>query len=342
MAILIIGFSTSSVSGQQGSWVGVGACPGLAAVTPHPPAICYPLVPTSKVPPKSIGCAPMPPAWQPILVGPQLDRPEPSLQVGYLYGDRGSEFRLNYGRANEQGVLSTKNDGELQGVWAELAIPIVLTQRADFVFTAGRLFPVQTDFPQYYSVAGGAAAKRDWRSDVRWWELNTAWMYRFSRLMSGILGFRWFSMDIEFHLPTNQQGFSNTNDEAKFIANAYIPFLGVLLKSNSNDFGCLKAAVIGFPGLPGDFQHTETMNLNGQPVSSRFFPGGTYRSGYFVEALGDYTVHKRDWNFGAFVRFTAMHSERDRDLNVNGISSQTDLSFDRRSWIFGGKIGFTL
>jgi hypothetical protein len=342
IATLIIGVAATAVSGQQNPWGLAGGHPAFGGVTPCPPAQCYPLVPGSSLPVVNSGCASMPFGLYPIPAPAHLERPEPSLRVGYLYKDHGLEIKLNFAGGEERLVTSTKNDCEFQGMWAELVFPLVLTHRADFVFTAGHLFPFQTDAQQYYSLMNAPGAKREWSPDVKWWELNTAWAYRFNSLLSGIAGFRWSSFVVEFERPRSQQGFTTLGDEAKLIADAYIPFVGLLLKNSSYNSGCLQAAVLGFPALPGNFEHAETLSLSGQQVLARFSPDGNYKSGYFFEASGEYSVHKSDWNFGAFVRFTAMHCERDRQLNVNGVSSQADLSFDRQNWIFGAKIGFMM
>ncbi|MGO8823466.1 MAG: hypothetical protein ACLQT6_15830 [Desulfomonilaceae bacterium] len=63
-------------------------------------------------------------------------------------------------------------------------------------------------------------------------------------------------------------------------------------------------------------------------------------SGYFVEAFSEYSMQRDMWNFGGFVRFTAVFSERSVGLNLSGANTPMDFTFDKKNWIFGGKIGY--
>ena len=229
IAALIIGVSATAVPAQQGLPAPVGGIPEFGGVTPHPPAKCYPLISALSFPVLGTSCGPIPLGWCPAPVAAPLKRPEPSLHVGYLFKDPGAEIRLNMSGGEQRVVSSTRNDSELQGVWGELEFPLVLTYTAEFVLTIGHLFPVQTDTRQTYSLIENPGAKREWNPDVRWWEVNTAWKYRFGQSISGIVGLRWSSFIVDFDHAKNQQGFLTSDDAAKLSANAYIPFLGLLL-----------------------------------------------------------------------------------------------------------------
>jgi hypothetical protein len=342
VAAVIIGLAATAVSAQQGPPGPAAGHPRAGGVTPQPPTQCYPLIPASCVPVLVNGSGPMSPGWCPAPVAAPLDRPEPALRVGYLCKDHGAEIKLSMSGGEQRVVSSTRNDSELQGVWGELVLPLVLTYRTEFVLTVGHLFPVQTNTLQTYSLIGNPGAKREWHPDVRWWEVDAAWLYRFGMSVSGIVGFRWSSYIAQFDRAKDGQGFLSSGDGARFCANAYIPVVGLQWEHGSRYGRCAKASVIGSPVLPGDFEYSETATLASQPVMTRFAPSGNYQSGYFFEASGEYSVHRAEWSFGAFVRFNAIHSERTRSIDLNQVDSQADMSFDRSNWILGGKIGFMM
>ncbi len=60
----------------------------------------------------------------------------------------------------------------------------------------------------------------------------------------------------------------------------------------------------------------------------------------FLEGLAEASAKMASCSLGAFVRFDAVHTDLTRDFTLNGISRSADIQFDRRNWIFGGKIGF--
>jgi hypothetical protein len=246
--------------------------------------------------------------------------------------------QLQFNNGDVATITSTRNDFDLQGVWLELAVPVSLSPQTGLVFTGSHLFPVQPKAVQTYSLLTGGA-RRQWTPDIQWWEVNAAGLYRFCQMAAGIAGFRWSSFVVDFNNPTNQLGFTNTTDQAKLTTNAYIPFVGVLLERQLACTSKTRCAIIGFPTLPSDFEFTETVSLSGQAVSTTFSPKGTLKSGYFFEALGEYSTQMRNWNYGGFVRFTALHSKRSHDLNFSGGTSQVDVTFDRMNLILGGKIG---
>jgi hypothetical protein len=82
----------------------------------------------------------------------------------------------------------------------------------------------------------------------------------------------------------------------------------------------------------------ETLSPTGQ-TSTRLFGNTDNKSGYFIEALGEASTKMNNWSLGAFVRFDVIHTDRTRDFDVDGVSRQADIKFDRRNWILGGKIG---
>lgn len=314
----------------------------LTGPTPNPPAHCRPLVANPGLPVMPTGFVPMPVNCAPLAVAPPLKRPEPALLLGYLYGDKGTQIALEYSGDDQRVLRKTKCDVDLQGLWAEFVFPIVLTYKEDFILSVGHLFPFQNRATQRYSLIESGETDRDWHHDMRWWEVTTAWTKRVGRHFEGVVGFRWSSLVIEFDRPEGRQPLANGEDSSRLNANAYLPFIGVRWESSSRQQGRFSAEVIGFPFFPGDIEHTESLTVNGQNVITKYAPGGEYRTGYFLEAKAEYEVCRGAWNFGAFVRFNAAHTERERHLRVNDVLSDANISFDRSYWICGGKIGFSL
>ena len=134
-------------------------------------------------------------------------------------------------------------------------------------------------------------------------------------------------------------GFATSTDDAKLAANAYIPFLGLAASADPSCNSKVMAAILGFPALPSDIEWQETLSPTGQ-TTTRLFGNTNYKSGYFLEALGEASTRMNNWSLGAFVRFDLLHTDRTRDFNVDGVSRQADIKFDRRNWILGGKMGF--
>ena len=341
-ALLGLALCVIGSSGVGSAWSQPPGNRGLMNLTPYPPAQCQPLVlgqPCVPAPQAvalpAIGCAP--PA-----VAPPLRPPEPSLVVGYLGKDRGTQVTFNYSGAPNRVVRTTKAYVDLQGIWAECAFPIVLTYKEEFTVSVGHLFPFRTEAAQTYGLFEPVDTRREWRPGIGWWDVTTSWTRRLGNHWTGIVGFRWSSFSIRFDHPRDQQGFVGYDDSARLNCNMYIPLVGLLWENNSPRIGYLKASVIGSPFLPGNFEHTEWLNLAGQRVEAEFPPGGEYKTGYFIEATGEYLVCRGAWHYGGFVRCSAAHTERERHVQVNAVPCEDNILFDRSYWVVGGKIGFSL
>lgn len=356
IASFIIGFAITGVSAQQVPWPPGGGHPGFMGMAPPPqgggypgfmgmappppPMKCRPSNPAPCFPNATAGCPP-PPCYNPYACPPPMCKPpvtmEPSAYVGYLFKDHGAGINIQFNNGDVVGITSTRNDFDLQGVWLELALPIALSENVGGFVTGAHLFPVQTKTLQSYRQVNGFA-KREWTPDIQWWELNAGLSLRLAPSASGLAGFRWSSFVVNFNDPTNQLGFATSGDDAKLTVNAYIPFFGLEVSCQPNCNSILKAAVIGFPALPSDVEFQETLSPTGEP-STRFSGKTDYRSGYFLEAVGEASMKMDSWSLGAFARFDFIHTERNRDFTFDGGTRQADIQFDRRNWILGGKVG---
>lgn len=340
-AIFALGLLVTVASAQMSPWGAPGGYPAFTGMGPPPPVKCQPPGPPPCFPNPNPGCAPFP-GYNPYACPPPMCKPapfmEPSVYVGYLYKDHGAGVNIQFNNGDVVGITSTRNDFNLQGVWLELASPFVLSQSAGLYFAVAHLFPVQSNAVESYGQAGGAA-KREWNPDIQWWEVDGALTYRMSQGLIGLAGFRWSSFVVDFGQATNQQGFSTSPDQAQLTVNAYIPFLGLALQADPNCNSSFKAAFLGFPALPSDVEFQETLTPTGG-VSTRFSGTTDYKSGYFLEGLVEASAKMAACSLGAFVRFDAIHTDRTRNFTLDGSARQADIQFDRRNWIFGGKLGF--
>ena len=355
VATLIVGISITGVSAQQmpfgpgsgysGS-IGMapppprGNYPGSMCAPPPPPLKCRPSGPAPCFPSPNAGYAQFP-GFDPYGCPPPTCMPgtsiEPSVYVGYLFKDHGAGVNIQFNDGDVLGITSTRNDFTLQGIWLELAAPVALSQNVGLFSSVAHLFPVQTTALESYQLLDGAA-KREWNPDIQLWEMDTALTCRLCQAAIGLAGFRWSSFLVNFGQATNQQNFSTSPDQAQLTVNAYIPFLGLALQCEPNCGSSFKAAFLGFPALPSDVEFQETLTPTGT-VSTRFSGTTNYKSGYFIEALAEASTRMGAWSLGALVRFDALHANRTRDFTLDGASRTADIQFDRRNWIFGGKIG---
>jgi hypothetical protein len=339
-AVLAVGLLVTVASAQMSPWGPSGGYSNFMGMATPPPMKCRPPAPSPCAPCPTMGCN-QPPCINPYACPPPMCASpvtaEPSVYVGYLFKDHGAGVDIEFNNGDVVSITSTRNDFDLQGVWLELAVPFALSQDAFAFVTGAHLFPTQTKALQSYRQVNGVA-KREWNPDIQWWELNAGLAYRFCPVVSGLGGFRWSSFVVNFNDPTGQQSFAATSDDAKLTANAYIPFLGLAAGGEPSCNSSFNIAVLGFPAVPSDVEFQETLSPTGQ-VSTRLSGKTDYKSGYFLEALGEASMKMNAWSLGGFVRFDVIHTERTRDFTVAGVSRQADIKFDRRNWIVGGKIG---
>jgi hypothetical protein len=343
-AIFLAGLLVTVASAQMSPWGASGGYPAFVGTAPPPPPMGgQPVGATPWLPNPNMGCGPSP-CISPYGCPPPMCKPpitaEPSVFVGYLFKDHGAGINIQFNDGDVVGITSTRNDLDLQGVWLELALPIALSQNANVFVTGAHLFPVQTKAFQSYGQVNGVA-KREWHTDIQWWEINAGLGYRFAPFVTGVGGFRWSSFVVTFNDPTSQLGFTVATDDAKLTTNAYIPFFGLEMNYEPDCNSSIKGAIIGFPALPGAVEYRENLSPTGQTVATTFDGQTNYKSGYFLEFLGEASVRQQAWSLGAIARFDFLHAERTRDFTVAGASRQAEISFDRRNWIIGGKIGVT-
>lgn len=266
---------------------------------------------------------------------------EPSAFVGYLYRPHGVTFQTRFdGPATANQISSTRNDFDLQGIWLEFALPMTIGQNMGFIVSGAHLFSLQPTSTQSYTIYNSPTAARQWNPDIQWWETNAAGTYQFAPFISGLAGFRWTSLITNFNEAKNQVGFVAPNaDYGSLNTNSYIPYAGVLMEGKPDCRSSVKVAAYGCPILPASLTYNESMDLTNQPTS--IYATTLSSTGYFFEALTEYSMQRDCWLMGSFARFTALRMERTVGASVGGVNMPIDIIFDRSNWIFGGKIGYT-
>jgi hypothetical protein len=182
---------------------------------------------------------------------------------------------------------------------------------------------------------------REWNLDIQWWEINAGISCRLAPFLAAVGGFRWSSFVVDFNDPSDQVGLALGIDEAKLTTNAYIPFFGGEINVEPSCNTSLKAAFIGFPALPSDVKYRETITtptIDGLAATASLSTDSTKnKSGYFMEALTEASLRMNQASLGAFAKFDWLHTVRTHDFTVNGANVETELKFDRRNWVIGGK-----
>jgi hypothetical protein len=234
----------------------------------------------------------------------------------------------------------TRNDFDLQGVWLEFAVPATIQENMALLLSGSHLFGLQSTSTQSYDLPNAQSAGRNWNPDIQWWEVNAAGSYQFVPSVSGVLGFRWSSFSVTFNNPSNQLGFTNPNtNQASLTTNAYIPYSGLLLETQPDCRSVMKLGLYGCPVLPADFLYSENLNFSNQQLTT-ISAKANMSTGYFAEGVAEYSMRRASLTMGAFTRFSVLHVERSIGTSLAGISTPTDITFERKYWIFGGKIGY--
>lgn len=291
-------------------------------------------------------CSPMP-APMPFCPLPPFPQPtnsagiEPSVYLGYLFKERGAGYKLqvNNGSGTGVGITSMRNDFDLQGIWLELAFPVTISKEMTGRLSGAHLFSLQPKSTESYMIAASPSAARWWNPDVFWWEVDGSGAYRLNQYLSVVAGFRWTSLGSDFGNAYDERGFVVPNADSNTLrTNTYIPYSGIMIENRNDCQGGLKIAGYGSPVVPADFSLRETMSLNAGSITLN--PQVNIGAGYFVEGYSEYWMKRESLTFGGFVKFTAVHCERAVGLQYGNLNIPIDVTFDRKNWIFGGKIGY--
>ncbi|MEW6113505.1 MAG: hypothetical protein AB1664_15340, partial [Thermodesulfobacteriota bacterium] len=259
--------------------------------------------------------------------------------------DRGVGLKAENDAAPVIGLLETRHDYNLEGVWLEVAIPVTFDYNYGLMVSGAHLFPAAATSRQTYSLDGGVGGgRRDWNTDIQWWNVQAAGSYAFWRGVSLLAGYRWDSFMTKFTSPSDLVGIPGLNtDQADLTVSAHIPFIGIQLDPWLSCETFTKVGFVGFPVVLGTLIYKEGVgNIANGPAALN--GNQAFDSGYFMEAYGEGGMKMANWNVGGFVKYSTLHATSKVDLEAslaaNGLAVQKyNFTFDRRNWIFGGKIG---
>ncbi|MDQ1285460.1 MAG: hypothetical protein QG663_874 [Thermodesulfobacteriota bacterium] len=339
----IIGVSLTSAMAQDSQWGQQATSPNFPGVPANHNLKRNNVSPAHRpaMPPPSVNLNPINYVCPPIpTMGCKTTSSEPSVYLGYLYKDHGGGIQMRFNDPANVGQLTfTRNDFDLQGIWLEFALPMTIQENMSALISGSHLFGLQSTAAQSYTLSNSPSAARNWNPDIQWWEVNAAGSYQFIPSVSGILGFRWSSFAVTFNNPSNQLGFPvpNTN-QASLTTNAYIPYSGLMIETQPDCRSALKIGAYGCPFLPADFLYSENLTFSNQQSTS-ISAKANMGTGYFAEGVSEYSMRRDSLIMGAFARFSVLHVERSIGVALGGVNTPTDITFERKNWIFGGKIG---
>ena len=258
-----------------------------------------------------------------------------------LFGRYGVDLVLDAGSSSTATTTGLRHKLDLKGTWVEVLVPVRSTGRLGLAFGAGYLFPSDRRSTENYILyPGGAQIQRTWATDIQWGSCQVACTLGILPSLTGILGFRYDSFLTNFRDPEdNISAIGDPYDVADLTFAAYIPYFGLLI--NDLGLGPIRADIglVGFPTLLGSLDYHERIGAaglnNGIPASNQF------RSGHFIEAFGECSLRMRFSQIGAFGKYGAVYGKTfanlgERNSRLRG--PDLDFSFERRSWILGGKI----
>jgi len=228
------------------------------------------------------------------------------------------------------GTVAIKHGIPLQGIRVSGDTSYTLNDRLTVMGAATWLFPWAGESDELYN---GGAAERKWSSKPQWWTIEGAGAFAMNGSTAFLGGLRYDSFEVNFNNASDINGILGlASDEADLRLTSWIPFVGVLAHHGAAKFGLL-----GTPWLLGSAKYGQT--IGGTNV--RYNGSGNIKSGYFLEAFGEYGMNMAGAAVALFVKWTCVHGtstlDLDRDPSIPGPATTDtfDLSVDRQNWIFG-------
>jgi hypothetical protein len=272
---------------------------------------------------------------------------QPTIYTGYVSRTNGVDLVLDAGNSSTALTAGLRHQFDLKGTWVELLVPVRSTGRLGLAFGGGYLFATDPRSTETYTFfPDGTQIQRTWATDIQWANCQVACTLGILPSLTGILGFRYDSFLTNFRYPENNiSAIGDVYDVADLTFAAYIPYFGLLI--NDVGMGPIRAdiGVVGFPTLLGSLDYHERIGAPGIAVPGGFNNGipasNEFRSGHFIEAFGECSVRMRFGQIGAFGKYGAVYGRTFASLgerNSRLLSPNLNFTFERRNWIFGGKI----
>ncbi len=276
----------------------------------------------------------------------------PAVYVGYGTTDRnGTSFSARTDVPLAGAVYSLEHKYGNRGVWFGASLGCEVRPNIGVLFTGWYFLPTSYVHSNetYFANTGEAPTTLDrtWDTDTKWWFVDG--VLALGVPCSGftlLAGARYDRYETTFKSPTGFPDFGNgltgSRDRSDVTANNIIPLVGTQYSLNSS-VNALTVRVVGIPTLAGDVKYKESI-LGAQRLEA----DGNWRGGYFLEVFGDYTYKTGNLGeIGAFGRWNMAHGYATMRTSFNAPvfqladSREFELSLDRSSWTFGGKIALS-
>jgi hypothetical protein len=270
-----------------------------------------------------------------------LISPAPRLSVGYMFPSGPTTLKLDIKGGPADSIKRLTQSYKLQGLWAELAIPIRTPSPLSFEIGGAYLFSANNRSTETYVTTNDyGGEERSWRTGTQMWYFQAMATYQITSSISGVLGFRYDSFVTKFSEPENLVGNRTILfHTADFTVNADIPFFGVEYSRRFMHGSTINAGIIGLPAFPCDLLHRETR----ESIKKMSFNNGS-DSGYFLEAWAGLSLPITPWlQAGAFSKYSGANAKTMADLSLSGTDNnsqyKTEVTFDRGVWIVAGFVG---
>lgn len=335
---------------------GHGPAPGfpLAPAPNYQPGpqsgpVCGPGGPCPPVP-----CGPMRPCETPMLL-------DPTVYAGYLYKDRGVGLKFDAeGGQNLAGLTNFRHDYDLNGIWLQLLLPVQITEGFCLTLGGSHLFPIDSSSEEtngqsrevYTFVAGVQSDRRNWDTDIQWWNVTAAATMDVFDPVKVIGGFRWDSFMTNFSdptLPAVGTVAGGVADEADVTVNQFLPFFGSVVTLPVTCESVVKGSALFFPTMIGDWKYGQTLGA-AVPTPARIMGEGTFNSGYFLETMLEAVAKYDNATIGAFCKVEWAHGKSNETLSipfVGGLDqafppAEFEVEIDRRHWVWGLRASYAL
>jgi hypothetical protein len=226
-----------------------------------------------------------------------------------------------------------------RGVWLGLAEKANFSNTSAIAVEAWLLLPTTGTGSEGYmngitfQVPGGL----QWDAKPDWWFIDGRLLYTpLSTNSSVFAGFRYDHFSTRFERASGVFG-PVILGQGDVTVNSYIPYIGLEYNSRGSGNSNYLVRVLGFPWVPADVTHYQTV----LPASRLESTGNFSSMGYFFEVFGEY-----NWTFfggssmGAFLRWNTLSGRGNifETLKPGGLTASDTFSFNRNHITIGGKV----
>lgn len=273
--------------------------------------------------------------------------PMPALSVGYMFPAGPTTLKKDIKSTDNNHFRKLTQSYNLEGPWIEFAVPFRPPYPIGFEIGGAYLLSSNSRSEETYTTNNSnGVGTRSWRTSTQLWNAQMLATYQITSSISGLLGFRYYSLVTKFSEP---QGIGAYNSWLAHWSNLDvlldIPYIGITYARSFINGPTINAGMIGLPFLSGDVSYRG----RGPTLQSDVFEmSKEIHSGYFVEAWAGLSFPVTPWlRAAAFSKYSGVsgktlgttswtYYDSDSKKVVNDL--ETDAAFDTGAWIVGGSI----